>query len=343
MRKEGFREVGRGQRGRDELKGMVVLSALVHVLAMGLVVLLVAYFPPRKPPAPPVYTVSLVDLEGPSGKGGSKGLKKGRPNRESRPRKGKEGTKELFLPKPKEEAREVKKVEALKKPEPKLVKRPEVKPEEPKKIALTAKEKKTEVEKKEEPRKVAQAEKEKRVAPVERIERKEEAAREARPEVRETRREERPAGREEASPAGREEKGGKEREGSSGGGVSAGAPLVISRGNGGDGGVYKGSLSPDGNFPFQSYLKRVRDKIEHNWSPVVGYLPPAGKRVVVAFRILKDGRISHPQVEKASGISFLDQSALRAVLESQPFPPLPSEFNEEFLGVHFGFEYVDQG
>lgn len=312
MVRESLREVGQGEGILVELRGMLLFSSMAHALALGMMILLAVYLPQRRLEVP-VYTVNLVDLAGPAGE--AKGSKKGRPSHEAIQRKGKERPKGVSLPKPKEGKREVKKAELLKKPAAKEIK------EEPKKIALTEKKKK---EKK-----------------VERVEQKE-PVREAEPVVKEARREERPIHREEEPRV--------ERKGNSGGEVTSARPLpavnplVISSGSGGDGGVYKGSLFLDNKFPFTSYALRIRDKIGANWKPVGGYLAPEGeKRVVVTFKILKDGRISDLQVEKPSGISFLDQSALRAVFNAQPFPPLPSDFNQESLGVHFGFEYVGEG
>ena len=44
-------------------------------------------------------------------------------------------------------------------------------------------------------------------------------------------------------------------------------------------------------------------------------------------------------VEKSSGNTLYDQSAVRAVMEASPFPPLPPEFKASSLRVHFGFEF----
>jgi TonB family protein len=110
-------------------------------------------------------------------------------------------------------------------------------------------------------------------------------------------------------------------------------------------GGYRGSLSIDNiNFPFTYYLLLIRDKISRNWNPDFGPLSLSqGQQVVIAFKIRKDGSISEPYIEKSSGMAYLDQSALRAVLSSVPLPPLPREFGEEYLGVHFGFEYTEEG
>ena len=95
------------------------------------------------------------------------------------------------------------------------------------------------------------------------------------------------------------------------------------------------------NFEFTYYLIALRNKIGKNWSAPAGVSrgkePP---RVVVFFRIGRDGRVTDSKLEETSGIPFFDQSALRAVLISDPLPPLPMGFDEDELGVHFAFEFT---
>jgi TonB family protein len=95
------------------------------------------------------------------------------------------------------------------------------------------------------------------------------------------------------------------------------------------------------NFEFSYYLVAVRNKVSSNWSPPAGIATQTTRaRAVVYFRILKNGRIADLKTETASGIVLFDQSALRAILRSEPFPPLPGGFPGGSLGVHFGFEYA---
>lgn len=127
---------------------------------------------------------------------------------------------------------------------------------------------------------------------------------------------------------------------------STSSSVVASKGTGMNlAGGYHGSLSLDNvNFPFTYYLILIRDKISEHWDPNFDPLPlGGGQGVVIAFKIQKDGNISEPFIEKTSGAAYLDQSALRAVLSAVPFPPLPKEFAEDYLGIHFGFEYTKEG
>lgn len=93
------------------------------------------------------------------------------------------------------------------------------------------------------------------------------------------------------------------------------------------------------NFPYQWYLEAVRLKIDDRWSRLdIQLLSGEIKKAVIKFRILKNGKIEGVEIEKSSGYPIFDNTALRAILSSNPLPPLPKEFLEEYLSIHFGFE-----
>lgn len=102
-----------------------------------------------------------------------------------------------------------------------------------------------------------------------------------------------------------------------------------------------GEISVDAkDFEFTYYLVLVRNKIALNWAPPSGLAGASGAKVVVYFRIARDGSVLGAQLETGSSYEFFDRSALRAVLVSDPLPPLPMGFGGSDLGVHFGFGYV---
>jgi len=76
-------------------------------------------------------------------------------------------------------------------------------------------------------------------------------------------------------------------------------------------------------FPFPPYVAIVRDKVERNWNP-----PPGAKglKARVTFKVLRSGRVGDSKLEEASGNFYFDQAAMRAILASSPFPPLPEGF-----------------
>ncbi len=101
-----------------------------------------------------------------------------------------------------------------------------------------------------------------------------------------------------------------------------------------------GGMSFDsGNFPFTYYVNRMRQKIAASWQVPAGS-EGSERSSVVYFRVHHDGSVSHVKVEKSSELFLFDQSCQRAVLEAAPMPPLPREFDDEYLGVHFSFVYL---
>ncbi len=104
----------------------------------------------------------------------------------------------------------------------------------------------------------------------------------------------------------------------------------------------RGQVAVDAaDFEFTYYLLLVRNRIAQSWSPPAG-LATGGQpvRAVVYFRIARDGGLSDVRLESASRVEFFDRSATRAVILSDPLPPLPLGFASGSLGVHFGFEYA---
>lgn len=93
------------------------------------------------------------------------------------------------------------------------------------------------------------------------------------------------------------------------------------------------------DFEFTYYLLLVRNKIAQNWAPPSGVAPGAAvTRAVVYFRIARGGEVTGVQLESGSGVEFFDRTAVRAVILSDPLPPLPLAYTGGDLGVHFGFE-----
>ncbi|HET9950960.1 MAG TPA: TonB family protein [Candidatus Eisenbacteria bacterium] len=100
------------------------------------------------------------------------------------------------------------------------------------------------------------------------------------------------------------------------------------------------SALTDGDFRFAYYLAAIRNKIGSRWVPpteVDGRDRPV--KTVLYFRVQRDGKISQASVEKSSGYAFFDQTAMRALLAAAPLPPLPAGYTDNYLGVHFGFEF----
>jgi len=90
---------------------------------------------------------------------------------------------------------------------------------------------------------------------------------------------------------------------------------------------------------FGEYSARIQQMVTQHWhTGDVEASVRTAPQVVVSFEIRRDGTIGAPRIVQESGISTLDFSARRAILEASPFPPLPAEFTRSTATVEFVFE-----
>jgi TonB family protein len=134
--------------------------------------------------------------------------------------------------------------------------------------------------------------------------------------------------------------------GAAAGPPGAGAGLSIGGGKPGfgeGGGSGLGGLADQigqSDFPFNWYLQAIRDKISSNWFQSLVDPGVSGTfQVAVYFRIFRDGSISTVDIKESSGLKTLDQSAVRAIMRSAAFPPLPDGYDESYLGIILIFEH----
>jgi protein TonB len=86
--------------------------------------------------------------------------------------------------------------------------------------------------------------------------------------------------------------------------------------------------NPD--FTYGYYLDRMVALIRSRWTrPAVA----VGTRTTLHFVISKNGAIGELEIRQPSGIPVFDQTAVRAVSEASPLPPLPVGYRHDTLGV----------
>lgn len=85
-----------------------------------------------------------------------------------------------------------------------------------------------------------------------------------------------------------------------------------------------------------AYMAEVERRVKRNWSPPKG---DESKRVVILFKIGKDGRLLSVKVTKSSGQPLADQAAKAAIELSAPFRPLPPEYKDSSIDIDFTFDY----
>ncbi|HXX54359.1 MAG TPA: TonB family protein [Thermodesulfovibrionales bacterium] len=105
-----------------------------------------------------------------------------------------------------------------------------------------------------------------------------------------------------------------------GSGMNAGGKAGASQGTAGKG---AGSAESD-------YYSKITKEIWQQW-----IFPETGDRnleAIISIRIMRDGAVQVSRVEKSSGNSLFDKSALRAISKASPVTPPPYEME---IGVRF--------
>lgn len=99
------------------------------------------------------------------------------------------------------------------------------------------------------------------------------------------------------------------------------------------------TLQVSGSSPKGSaYWGRVWSKIDREWiAPQVDIRSDRPLRVILAFRIERQGGVKNLAIEQSSGNEYYDLAAKRAVLDATPLPPFASDMPEPFYDIQFQF------
>jgi protein TonB len=103
---------------------------------------------------------------------------------------------------------------------------------------------------------------------------------------------------------------------------------------------FAGSGGGDFGTRFSWYVDGVNRRVSGNWiqssiDPSLAY----AQRVVVTFTILRSGDVTNVQVTHSSNNASVDNSAVRAVLESKPLDRLPAAYSGSSVNCEFWFDY----
>src|SRR5262249_24574980 len=94
---------------------------------------------------------------------------------------------------------------------------------------------------------------------------------------------------------------------------------------------------------FGPYLQRVLHDVKQNWYNIIpeSAMAPILKKgkVTIDFAITKNGQVAGLRYVYGSGDVALDRAQYGGTTASNPFPPLPSEFTGQYLGLRFRFIY----
>jgi TonB family protein len=148
-----------------------------------------------------------------------------------------------------------------------------------------------------------------------------------------------------SSPESAEKEGTSRSSAEAGGeGSGIGTGLRIGGGSGPGGGGFGPGYGPGAglsNFPYTYYLNIITERVSANWfTSLVDPGVSGNFQTIIFFKIQKNGQVTDLEIEQSSGLTPLDLSALRAVRVSAPFPPLPRDYDDAYLGIHLIFEHA---
>ncbi len=94
------------------------------------------------------------------------------------------------------------------------------------------------------------------------------------------------------------------------------------------------------SFKYDYYLGLIKNKVDNRWNQPVAHNKT--RKALIEFTINRKGDISNVRIADSSGDGYFDQTALRAVTLSAPFPPLPRGFKGDTLRVHYRFIFGEK-
>jgi TonB family protein len=86
----------------------------------------------------------------------------------------------------------------------------------------------------------------------------------------------------------------------------------------------------------KAYWQQVSLLVSRSWAKQVRGVRrgPTSETVRVRFKLYPNGRAQLIEIEKGSGAREIDEAGIYAVVNAQPFPPLPDEVGDEVIDVH---------
>ncbi len=93
-------------------------------------------------------------------------------------------------------------------------------------------------------------------------------------------------------------------------------------------------------YKYYGYMQRLKEKIQGVWRyPAEAAQRKLNGELYIKFTIKKDGRLSAVELAHTSGYTILDEAAIRALRDADPYWPLPDSWNESSLTITGRFIY----
>ncbi|MBI4682765.1 MAG: energy transducer TonB [Nitrospirae bacterium] len=103
----------------------------------------------------------------------------------------------------------------------------------------------------------------------------------------------------------------------------------------------KGLTFDTSEFKHRGYMRMLKERIEDIWKyPAEAARQGISGDLYMKFSIKKDGRIADIELLRTSGHKELDEAAMKAVKNAEPFWPLPEDWDKDILEIKGHFIYV---
>jgi len=105
--------------------------------------------------------------------------------------------------------------------------------------------------------------------------------------------------------------------------------------------VDKGMTFEVKGFQHRGYMRLLKEKIESIWQyPKEAARLGLSGDLYIKFTIKKDGKLGEINLLRTSGHRDLDEAAMKALKDAEPFWPLPADWEKDDLEINGHFIYV---
>ena len=95
------------------------------------------------------------------------------------------------------------------------------------------------------------------------------------------------------------------------------------------------------NEYLKKYKTELREEINKNKTyPTISRKLKEQGKVIVSFRVMKNGLFENIKLSGSSNIKRLDEAALNALYETKRFKPFENEINKEFVDFELPLEFI---
>ena len=95
------------------------------------------------------------------------------------------------------------------------------------------------------------------------------------------------------------------------------------------------------NEYLRKYKTELREEINKNKTyPTISRKLKEQGKVIVSFRVMKNGLFENIKLSGSSNIKRLDEAALNALYETKKFKPFENEINKEFVDFELPLEFI---